>query len=231
MPPPGRETSRFAAAACSQYKRDGLVLLGDSDVADFRMWYFNADGSEDAMCGNGACCAGALARKLGHPRDTMLLETLSGLYPLHILPGRTRVHFQQIGEVSNICLSNGQPVWIIDTGVTHALIPVDDTSTIDVDGIGRSIRNDSTISRMRPNVNFVSKREDGISIRVYECGVEAETAACGTGAVAAAAFCGGDGLVKVYSSGGDCLLVQVNGRSAVLEGPAAIEPLLQRMPA
>jgi diaminopimelate epimerase len=90
----------------------------------------------------------------------------------------------RMGDVDNVMHKNGQ--WLIDSGSPHLLVPVEDTDKIDVVAEGRKIRYNEVFAEHGINVNFIRMHEEGVQIRTYERGVENETLACGTGAVAAA---------------------------------------------
>jgi diaminopimelate epimerase len=171
---------------------DGLMILDESFTSDHRMRIINADGSEAEMCGNGArCMAVYIARKFALVPETFTMETLAGT-----------VHATVHGEFASVRLSDpkdyrphveikvaGQKLvgHFINTGVPHTVIFVQGLQEMDVNGLGRLVRNHPVFAPKGTNVNFVEKIKDGcIALRTYERGVEAETMACGTGSVAAA---------------------------------------------
>lgn len=167
---------------------DGLLVLGRSGKADFKMRIFNADGSEAEMCGNGLRCA-ALYKGLS---KNMKIETRAGLYEAGI-KGKNRVKVKMECPTS---LESDVPIKVnnrsirvnyIDTGVPHTVIFVQAIDGIDVDSIGRNVRYYKRFKPRGTNVDFVEIIDDkNIKMRTYERGVEGETLACGTGAVAAA---------------------------------------------
>ena len=182
---------------------DGLMILSSSESSDFRMEFFNPDGSSGMMCGNGGRCIAAFADSLGiRPRDggdTLVFEAPDGLHTARIL--------SREGSLASVCLGmkdvdDYRPVlggWFLDTGTRHFVRFVPDVDGCDVVGEGRRIRNLPEFAPEGTNVNFVSalKGEDlsesvrTIRVRTYEKGVEDETFACGTGIVASAiaSFC------------------------------------------
>lgn len=161
---------------------DGLMLLQSVDDADFEMVYFNADGNESTMCGNGGRCIAAFAHKLGITGDTMDFLAIDGMHKAEMLPGgKVALHMQDVNTIEF-----SENVALLNTGSPHFIQWVDDAGTIDVFSKGREIRNRSEFQPKGINVNFVNRTENGISIRTYERGVEDETLACGTGVTAAA---------------------------------------------
>ena len=191
----GLDYTALAKKVCDRHMgigADGLMVLDESSTSDHRMRIINADGSEAEMCGNGArCMAVYIARKFAVVPETFTMETLAGKI-------QATVH----GESASVRLSDprdyrpnvdikigGQKLvgHFINTGVPHTVIFVQGLQEMDVNGLGRLVRNHSMFAPKGTNVNFVEKIKDGcIALRTYERGVEAETMACGTGSVAAA---------------------------------------------
>jgi len=162
---------------------DGLMLLEKADEYDFSMRYYNSDGNESTMCGNGGRCIVAFARSLGLiDRQTFFLAT-DGPHLAKILDdGRISLKMQDVEEVRH---HQGHDV--INTGSPHYIVWVHDPGQVKVLYEGSAIRHDPDISNDGVNVNFVTMAENRhIHIRTYERGVEDETLACGTGSVAAA---------------------------------------------
>jgi len=169
---------------------DGLLILEKSKIADIKMRIFNPDGSEAQMCGNGARCVAlftSLKRKMQSAKPK--IETKAGIIESRVNGDNTRIKLTEPKDLKldiPIRLSNRTlHVNFINTGVPHTVIFVEGIDEIDVCGIGRSIRYHKKFSPSGTNVNFVevSSRES-VKIRTYERGVEDETLACGTGAVA-----------------------------------------------
>ena len=170
---------------------DGLVLLERSYAADFRMVYLNSDGSRADLCGNAALCSVRLAVELGiMPVGECHVETDAGVLSGRLLPTGPEVDLQPVSDVRRrlpFRLSEGER-WIgfALAGVPHLVVRVDDVERVDVVGRGRPLRYDKSLAQ-GANVNFVSPDgQGGWKIRTYERGVEGETLACGTGAVATA---------------------------------------------
>ena len=159
---------------------EGIILVRKSDRLDFRMKFFNPDGSEAEMCGNGARCVAAFAREIGAAKaDTMRFETLAGDVGAEIVgPGLVKVEMPEPRDLREN---------FINSGVPHCIVPVADLAKTDVEGEGRRIRHSAAFAPSGTNVDFVTYHApDCVDIRTYERGVEAETGACGTGSVAAA---------------------------------------------
>lgn len=167
---------------------DGVLLLQNSSKADIRMRIFNADGSEAAMCGNGIRCLFHFAESIGACSKSAKVETEASIIPCS-LEGEAVVVLHPEPKLlgRGIELSIGR-VDLIDSGVPHALHFVKDISRVDVEGVGRAIRWDNQFAPHGANATFVqpSLDEGVIYIRTFERGVEGETKACGTAAIAAA---------------------------------------------
>ncbi|GBC60174.1 diaminopimelate epimerase [Desulfonema ishimotonii] len=170
---------------------DGFILIEDSDTADFRWRFYNADGSVPEMCGNGARCAARFACLNGIAGPRMTFETLAGTISARVTGERVRIRMTEPAD-----LKTGQHLAVagedltfgsVDTGVPHAVLRVADADAADVKRLGRAIRFHERFAPAGTNVNFISVQEENVlKIRTYERGVEDETMACGTGAVAGA---------------------------------------------
>jgi len=191
----GRELARLACRRKISVGADGLILIENDIGADFKWQFFNADGSEAEMCGNGARCAArfALLKDIVQ-KQRMSFRTLAGLIEAEVLGERAKVrmthpHSLEIDipvKLDN-CLLN---LNFINTGVPHAVFFAQSESQledIDVLGLGRSIRFHQRFEPAGSNADFVYVRgPHNIVIRTYERGVEDETLACGTGSIAGA---------------------------------------------
>lgn len=173
------------AALCDRRRgigADGLMLLRGDGRSDCRMRFFNSDGSRASMCGNGARCFALFARHLGVCADTLRFIADDGMHTASIAPqdgDRARVRISMSDVCGIVPLDCGR---LLDTGVPHLAVPVDHLESVDVAAEGRRLRD-----AFDANVDFVAVDGRGrISIRTYERGVEGETLACGTGAVAGA---------------------------------------------
>jgi diaminopimelate epimerase len=220
---------------------DGMILLEESKRADFRMRYFNADGSAAAMCGNGGRSIARFAHILGVGGKKMNFETDAGLVHAEIMnknvrlwlyePKDARLDFPLKVERREFDVS------FINTGVPHAVIFVNDVEKADVATIGRMVRYHREFMPAGTNVDFVEKKDQHtILVRTYERGVEDETLACGTGVTASAIVAGLRGMVMppvdCHTRGGHVLRVsyQMNEdgdflspvSNVYLEGPADV---------
>jgi diaminopimelate epimerase len=172
---------------------DGLLVLEPSAAkgTDFRMRYYNADGSEAEMCGNGARCFARFAQaRTNWKKPVMSFTTPAGLITAEFIRDEVRINMTQPQsyEAPRALKIQGRKlnVHFINTGVPHAVIFVDDIESFDVRGFGREIRFHKAFAPKGANVNFVKVVGRGhIRVRTYERGVEDETLACGTGVVAA----------------------------------------------
>lgn len=161
---------------------DGLMLLQSKEGVDFEMVYYNADGNESTMCGNGGRCIAAFAYHKGVVGREMNFEAIDGLHDAVILPNdNVALHMT---NVEAIHFENGYTV--LNTGSPHYVKEVADTQAVNVFEEGRSIRNQQEYQPKGINVNFVAPNTVGLNVRTYERGVEDETLACGTGVTAAA---------------------------------------------
>ena len=159
---------------------EGIILVQKSATVDFKMRFFNPDGTEADLCGNGARCVAAFAREIGAAKDdAMRFETAAGFVDAEILePGLVRIAMPPPKNIRED---------FVVVGVPHKIVSVENLTKTDVEGEGRSIRNSPEFEPEGTNVDFVTYRQPNrIAIRTYERGVEAETGACGTGSVAAA---------------------------------------------
>lgn len=184
---------------------DGLILLQDKAGYDFEMVYFNADGRESTMCGNGGRCIAAFAKKLGIVQNNGYFWAIDGEH---------EALFQQnnwvdlkMNDVKEIEV--GEDYFILNTGSPHYVIMVEDLNDINVYENGQAIRYSDRFRKEGINVNFVEKTADRIIVATYERGVEDETLSCGTGVTAAAiaTFVDGNGLnnnqIAISTKGGN----------------------------
>ena len=166
---------------------DGVMTLAHSAEIDCSMRYYNADGSEGEMCGNGARCFTLFAEHLGIGGETKFFDAADGLHTARILRTKGLAGEIELGMIAVREIHEGDSWWFLNTGVPHYVEFVDNLDSVDVVGRGRTIRHDTARFPQGTNVNFVQVTGKGaIRIRTYERGVENETLACGTGATAAA---------------------------------------------
>ena len=171
---------------------DGLMLLEESSMYDFRMVYYNSDGSGGMMCGNGGRCMVAFAADMGLTHFDF--EAADGFHTAQILSSsgsaRTvRLKMKDVAEVTEYESLSGLTVpsdgFFLDTGTRHYVRFVEDLDGYDIVSEGRTIRYEAMeLQPIGANVNFVEPEDGFIKVRTYEKGVEDETFACGTGIVA-----------------------------------------------
>ncbi len=161
---------------------DGLILIRNMYSVDFRMLYYNANGKEGSMCGNGARCAVIFAAECGVGFNTHSFMAFDGMHSFS-LTGHNRVKVS-MKDVRNIKARDN--ALFLDTGSPHLVFNVDDVTAINVYEMGKQIRNNPEFAEKGVNVNFLQIAPGALRIRTYERGVENETEACGTGCVAAA---------------------------------------------
>jgi diaminopimelate epimerase len=226
------------AQLCDRHRgigADGILLLEKpTNHADFRMRYFNADGGEAEMCGNGARCFARFANKVGGQKGKISFETLAGVISAELQGDLVTLRMTEPTDLRlNVDLpmtAESKTVHFINSGVPHVVIPVAKVDDADVRREGAAIRYHKMFSPNGTNVNFIEKRgPNKIAIRTYERGVEDETLACGTGIVASALIFAasedGEGPVTILAHGGDELQVNFEKtrhqfRNVTLTGPA-----------
>ena len=226
------------ARICDRHRgigADGVLLLEKaSNHADFRMRYFNADGGEAEMCGNGARCFARFANKVAGTEGKISFETPAGVISAELIGDLVRL---QMTEPTDLRLdieltgaNEDKAVHFINSGVPHVVIRVPRIDDVDVRRRGSAIRYHKMFLPKGANVNFIEKRgPNKIAVRTYERGVEDETLACGTGIVAGAlifaATANANGPISVIARGGDELQVGFEKianqfRDVTLTGPA-----------
>ena len=215
---------------------DGLILIEASAAAHFRWRFYNADGSEPEMCGNGGRCAARFAVLSGIAPETLSFETLSGVIHAEVRGRRVKLALTGVGDFQlnqTIPLEEANVTGhFVRVGVPHLVVPVDDLEAAPVTEWGRLLRFHQMFQPAGANVNFVRfTGPENLSIRTYERGVEDETLACGTGSVAAALVgaCLGrlSSPVEVLTRGGEILTVFFRPQSGAcrevyLEGDALV---------
>lgn len=176
-------------AADGRIGSDGLIVITDSSRACFRMEFYNPDGTSGMMCGNGGRCAVAFAHFLGiRPSDgEYLFEAPDGLHSARILSMDGYVCTVRLKMVDATGMKPVLDGWFINTGTRHYVARVPDVEAVDVATEGAALRFHPFFAPEGANVNFVQVLPDSsLKVRTFEKGVEAETLACGTGAVASA---------------------------------------------
>jgi diaminopimelate epimerase len=183
---------------------DGLMLLNKHAEYDFEMKYYNSDGRESSMCGNGGRCLVKFASDKGINKDIYTFLAVDGEHEANIYPdGTVGLKMNDVKEVKK---ENGN--YILNTGSPHFVHLTTDVMHLDVFAKGREIRYNNEFKKEGINVNFVEQlaEPDKIIVRTYERGVEDETLSCGTGVTAAALVCyhndNGFNHVEVKTKGG-----------------------------
>ncbi len=235
--------SAMAKRFCDRHEgvgADGLLLLEKCQQADFRMVYFNADGSRASMCGNGARCMAWFAQHQKAAGARSEFQTDAGLVQAEIKGDIVQI---TLGEAHDyrppmvLRVPGGTfPVAFVNTGVPHAVCFVPRVDDVDVQHVGRQLRHHKVFGPKGANVNFVQRiNAHTLKVRTYERGVEGETLACGTGVCASAIACVLKGWVQApvrcQTAGGDVLQVrfQLNptnsqrpAQSVSLSGPVRV---------
>ena len=215
---------------------DGFIILQGSAHADFAWKFFNADGSEAEMCGNGGRCAARFAYLMGIAGKEMSFETLAGVIRAQVLGERVKLEMTipKDMDLDQTLLIDGErhAISFIDTGVPHVVKLVEKTDSCDVVHLGRMIRHHEMYKPAGANANFASiGDESSMTVRTYERGVEDETLACGTGAVASVLVAYSKGLVSspvaVITKGGGILTIHFEPNNTgfqdvFLEGDARV---------
>jgi diaminopimelate epimerase len=186
------ESIRILSARGTGVGADGVVFLEKVAGGDVRMRYYNSDGSEAALCGNASLCSTNLAVELGMAQaGGFVLHTAAGSLPARIRDGLPEVDLEPVSDVMpdarDLGVKPGEiRLGYARAGVPHVVVEIANIESADVTGRGPELRSHPALAD-GANVNFVARRPDGtFAYRTYERGVEAETLACGTGAVATA---------------------------------------------
>lgn len=236
---PASDVTDFVKRVCEpkvSVGADGLILIERSDRVDFRWRFFNADGSEVDMCGNGGRCAARFACLKGIAGTTMSFETGAGIIDAEVRGDTVKLrltdpHSLKIDETIDV---DAKPMIVcsINTGVPHVVHYTGDLGAFDVFNTGRKIRYHSHYQPAGTNANFVTVTDrHALRIRTYERGVEDETLACGTGSVAAALISSRKGWVDspvaVTVKSGEILKIYFDKtekgfEKVYLEGKAAV---------
>jgi diaminopimelate epimerase len=226
------------ARLCDRHRgigADGLLAVEPAqNGADFRMRYYNADGGEAEMCGNGARCFARYASRLSGKAESVSFETIAGVITATLLGDRVQLRMSQPKDLAlGATLDVGgipMTVHFVNTGVPHAVVPVENLEKVDIRKSGAAIRYHAHFAPKGTNANFIQPIDARtLAIRTYERGVEDETLACGTGVVASALvyhqLTSAPSPINVKVRGGDTLEVafEYDGNSysnVTLTGPA-----------
>ena len=200
-----KENTDLVAKLCDRrfgIGADGLILLENDSETDFKMVYYNSDGNESSMCGNGGRCIVAFAKKLAIIKDKTTFIATDGLHFATIENDVVSLQMKDVDEVQIF-----ENYVFLDTGSPHHVVFVDDLENLDVKTKGAKIRYSDLYGKSGSNVNFVKQTgENSFAIRTYERGVEDETLSCGTGATAVAIA-----MHKLKKVTSDKVLVKVMG--------------------
>ncbi|MBW6486391.1 MAG: diaminopimelate epimerase [Syntrophobacterales bacterium] len=213
------DLASFAKTVCARQVSvgaDGLIVIEPSAKVDFRWRFFNADGSEAAMCGNGGRCAARFAFLKGIAGPRMSFETIAGVIDAEIKDDVAKIHMTAPHSLAldDQIRVGGRDIAVhsVDTGVPHAIHFIEDIDQFDVFHVGREIRRHAHYQPAGTNANFVLVVDDHtLRVRTYERGVEDETLACGTGSVASALLAACKGFVQspvaVHVKSGEILTI------------------------
>ena len=214
---------------------EGLLLVQPSDRADYRMRFFNPDGGEADLCGNGARCLARFAHDRGAAPTDQRIETAAGEVRAEVRGAQVRLRLPAPKDwrLHRTLTAAGQ-TWtyhFVNTGVPHAVLEVDDLAGMDVACMGAALRQHVDFAPQGANVDFIHVEPDRtVRVRTYERGVEAETLACGTGLIASGLIAGRLGRVtppvRLRPASGDELTVDFSltpdgARDVTLTGPTA----------
>ena len=213
--------SDFIAKVCRRglsVGADGVILVDRSDKADYAWHFYNADGGEAAMCGNGLRCVARFAYENKIAQACQTIATQAGIMRAEILDkGAVRVQLTHPANLKlHIKIDMGSEIregHFVNTGVPHVVYIMDNLDAVDVVKLGRATRYHPLFAPAGTNANFVSRiNRNEMRIRTYERGVEDETLACGTGSVAAAVILSALGEaespIQMRTRGGTVLGVQ-----------------------
>lgn len=160
---------------------DGLMLLQTKNGYDFEMVYYNSDGNESSMCGNGGRCIVEFARTLGLVKEHAHFIATDGEHEAVVKPGFISLKMKDVNEIEQ-----HSDFSFLNTGSPHYVAFVDNVESYNVFEEGKKIRNNARFKAEGTNVNFIEKMNTDLFVRTYERGVEGETYSCGTGVTAAA---------------------------------------------
>ncbi|MGA7105311.1 MAG: diaminopimelate epimerase [Candidatus Deferrimicrobiaceae bacterium] len=214
----GIDLPPFVEKVCDRSRSigaDGMIFIERSRRADFRWRFFNADGTAAEMCGNGGRCAARYAFERRIAGRLVAFETQAGIVRADVSGRRVKLQMTTPGGLATdrtLTLRGRRFRYsYLDTGVPHVVLFVPGIETRDIIGVGRGIRNHRAFAPRGTNVNFAQVRKGKVWVRTYERGVEGETLACGTGAVACGILSAVHGFVRppvtVRTRGGDDLVI------------------------
>lgn len=204
---------------------DGFICIESDASSDFYMRYFNADGQEGSLCGNGSRCAIHYAKSLGLTADKVTFRASDGVHHAQFINNEIALELHPITQWQQL-----DNALFLDTGSPHHVVFVEDVAQVDVSKLGSEIAHSPPYLSLGTNVNFVHQlSNNSISVRTYERGVEAETLSCGTGVTAAALAAHiskriSAEQIHIHTRGGKLSVsfvpTTVGYESVILQGPA-----------
>ena len=211
---------------------DGILLYQKSEIADVKMIFYNPDGSEADMCGNGARCISRLFSHLNYQKNNILIETNIGIIKSKIYNDTVKLFLDFKPIIKTGIILNNLTIDFCNSGVPHIVHWLDKKDTLnknyDFIKTARSLRNHNYFNHEGSNYNLaVYESNNLIKIRTYERGVEAETNACGTGALATAILAVKKGIcnypIVIHCCSGEQLIIDNEDNYLTLEGSAILE--------
>lgn len=205
---------------------DGLILLQNKQGYDFEMVYYNSDGNESSMCGNGGRCIVAFAHKLGLLNEKARFTAIDGEHEAILKGDQISLKMADVNEIEK-----NADFYFLSTGSPHYVKFVKDIEHYNVFEEGKKVRYNKRFKEKGTNVNFIEKQNNSLFVRTYERGVEGETYSCGTGVTAAALIAA---LTGTSTAAENCAIKTLGGKLNVhfkrksensfdniwLEGPA-----------
>lgn len=180
-----RERRDIVAKLCDRrfgIGADGFILLQNKEGYDFEMVYYNADGNESTMCGNGGRCIVQFAHDLGVVGHTTRFLAVDGAHDAYVKDKRVHLHMIDVNNVNDLA----QDTFFLNTGSPHYVKQVEKIEDFPIFETGKSVRYSEVFAPGGTNVNFMEMQGERLFVRTYERGVEDETYSCGTGVTAAA---------------------------------------------
>ncbi|RLB34629.1 MAG: diaminopimelate epimerase [Deltaproteobacteria bacterium] len=226
---PEDEMGSFTRKVCRRRESvgaDGTIFVSESQNYDFRWHYLNADGGEAEMCGNGARCVARFAFMKGIAGQKMTFQTLAGPVSAEVAGRMVKVLMPSPSGLETDIDIQHKPGWksvdFVNTGVPHVVVQVDNLEAHPVVEQGRAVRIDPSFSPAGTNADFINiVSSDLIEMRTYERGVEDETLACGTGAIASAVVASARDMVhspvRVKTRGGEELKIYFKKKGMLFE--------------
>lgn len=199
--------SNLAITLCAEFNTDGLIAITPHDDLDFEWLFYNNDGSEASMCGNGTRAVALFASTHGYAKNTMEFLTGAGKIACKVDGNLVETQMTEPIIIKEPFCEDGFDCWIVDTGVPHVVIMTDDIANFDEEVCAKFRK------KYNANVNYASVVDNQLLVRTFERGVEGETQACGTGMVASFLRANALGLLgdvaKVYPTSKEELTIKI----------------------